>query len=778
MKEYKSKILYLTFFLLFTQLVNSQEVIPQTPYAEQKAQIFYNIFDNLVFMDQGGKDVYFIGLYGCEDDFVKELKKKKPAKIITGNEINIVDFDPNGEMTKYDIVIVGKSKNAELDNIYNKLLKAATENSISIALFTNEWSEKDKVTFNFVLDGSKEFVKFQYNKENLDKFNVSLGLGLKKLGGEDLNAQKLLQETKDELQKAEAELKNKEAELQKTIQELAEQQAKIDAQKSQIAEQQRLIEEKQLEIKKQQSNLQNLLYEMQIAKRKLSEQQQRFSQKELELEEKQQAIIEYENRINEMQDRYSLQEQIIEEKSAEIDSVNSQIEAKKQELTTLTNTVTLQRYALMVFALLTAVIIMLAFWIFRNYRKMKHQNILLEQQKNEIKAQAEELEKVNIELEKLSIVASKTNNAVAILDKNGNVDWINSGFTKLYGYTLQLLRNEQDININKMKLYAGINETLAQALSKKQSLYFEHQSITRENKILWIQTSITPILDYNNEIKQIVLVDSDISVIKEAEQKIAKQNKDIRNSIQYASRIQKATLPSTRVLLSYIPDSFILYLPRDIVSGDFYWSAKIKDKIFFAAADCTGHGVPGAFMSMLGITLLNEIVSNENYDKLRPDLILNELRTKLIHALSQSEEESSRDGIAIALCMLEKDKGKLHYAGAENEMIIVRNGVTKDYLADDMPIGAFAKPTGNFTNNIIDYQKGDMVYLFSDGYVDQFGGPGKRRKKFLIVRLRELFVKISNLPTGEQKDILLKTHLDWKGQNKQIDDILIMGVRL
>ena len=773
MKKLRKTIIL--FFLSFIYSISNAQYFP---YAEQKAVLFYNIFNNLMFINDAYKDSFTIGLYGCDDDFVKELKKRKPSKLITGNDISIINFNPNGQLSMYDIVIVGKSKNAELNTIYTKLLNTAKDNLISIALFTDQWQEKDKITINFKIT-STNVVTFQYNTDNLDKFNITLSANIEKLKGEDLKTLDLLKEKQKQLQKAEIELKNKTNELQKTIQELAEQQAKIDAQKNQIANQQKLITEKQLEIKKQQSNLQKLLTEMQVARDKLTEQQNKFAQKELELQEKQQSIVEYENKIKEMQNRYTLQEQIIQQKIAEVDSVNTQILTKKQELKNLTNTITLQRYALIVFAFLTIIIIFLAFWIFRNYRKMKTQNVLLEQQKNEIKTQAEELEKANLELEKLSIVASQTSNAVVILDKLGNIEWINSGFTKLYGYTLQLLKNELDTDITKINLYSGIKESIAQAIKEKRSINFEHQTISRSNKIFWVQTNITPILDYNNIVNKIILVDSDISLIKQAEQKIAKQNKDIRNSIQYASRIQQATLPPARVIYSNIPDSFILYLPRDIVSGDFYWTTKIKDKIFFAAADCTGHGVPGAFMSMLGITLLNEIVSNENYDKLRPDTILNELRSKLIHSLSQTEtEEGSRDGIAIALCMLEKNKQKIHYAGAENEMIIVRDNKTIDYYADDMTIGACLKRKKDFTNNIIDYKKGDMVYLFSDGYVDQFGGPGKRKKKFLIARLRKLFIEISNLPTTKQQNILLEKHIEWKGNNKQIDDILIMGVRL
>ena len=769
----------LLFVFVFSNVFTSPLKAQYIPYDEQKADLIYAILKDITFVNDDVKTDYNIGLYGCSDSLQMFLNKNKRPRIFTGNKITISKFDPFiDNILAYDLIVVGKSKNYELDAIYKKLLKA-TKSGASIALFTSDWKEKDKVVFNFYIGGAKQFVKFEYNSVNMDKFNISPTASFGQLHGKDLNTLKELDKTKKNLEKTKAYLKQKEKELNKIISDLKIQKEKINAQKDQIAQQQKLIEEKQFKIKTQQNNLNNILVQMRITQQRLDLQKQNISKKDLELKEKQQSLFDFQNKMKQLQDMYVSQKKVTDQKNAQIKQISRQIDIKKKELGNLNNTIKIQRYALFIFAFLLAVIILLAVWIFRNFKKMKQQNIILEQQKNEISTQAVELEKINIELEKLSIVASETNNAVSILDNTGQFSWVNSGFTKLYGYTLQLLENEIDNNIKNTNLYSGIEGIFNEVIKKKDSAYFEHESVTRAGEVLWIQSSISPILDYNNEVKRIVLVDSNISELKEAEQQIAQQNKNIRKSIHYASRIQNATLPSAKYMQLILPFSFILYLPRDIVSGDFYWTAKVGDKIFFAAADCTGHGVPGAFMSMLGITLLNEIVSKENKDKLRPDYILNELRLKLIHALSQDEEDTkSSDGIAIAMCMLEKDKRKLHYAGAENELVLVRDNNLYDYTADDMSIGKSEKPAGDFHNQEIDFLKGDMIYLFSDGYVDQFGGPGVRRKKFLIVRLRELFLEIHNLSTEEQKDILLKKHLEWKGNNKQMDDIIIMGIRL
>ena len=772
-------------FFLVVFLSGGINIVAQNTDAT-KAQLFYKICDELIFIGDASKLDYIVATYGCSDNFMQQLSKTKPG-VFNSQRYEIIEYNLASPPAEFDILLIDKSKEADINSIYSKLLADANNNSRSVAIFTNNWNDTNKIVFNLVVQPNSDIVTFEYNTENLSKFNVSTrSNSLVRLNGIDIGARKLLDKTRKELQQAELDLTIKEQELENTIQELNHQQAKIDSQVEEIQEQQLLIDQIQEDVIHQQSKLQNLEAELYVKRQDLIRQQQKFAQKDIELRQKEQEIFEFQSKIDEMQERFAEQTAIIDSKTAELDAktaevdqITTEIEDKKRELGDLNNIIKMQRYALIVFAFLMAIIVLLAIWNFRNYRKMRKQNVVLAHQKNEIEAQAEELEKANLELEKLSIVASKTSNAVSILDNSGKFEWINAGFTQLYGYTLQLLKQELDENIEKNELYKGIAETFQKVVSQKESFYFEHESLTRAHKKIWIQTAITPIVNYNGELKQVVLVDSDISIIKEAEQQIAKQNKDIRNSILYASRIQKATLPSIRILLSYLPESFILFLPRDIVSGDFYWSTKIGKKIFFAAADCTGHGVPGAFMSMLGITLLNETVSKLSGDNLLPNVVLDDLREKLIHALRQAEEGSSnKDGIAMALCMIEEGSDILHYAGAENEIVLVRDGEVYSYKADDMLISLPVKETHPFTNNEIKFIPNDMVYLFSDGYVDQFGGPGPRRKKFLIKRLRDLFGQIYYNSPAEQTDILRQTHLNWKGKNKQLDDIIIMGVRL
>jgi serine phosphatase RsbU (regulator of sigma subunit)/ligand-binding sensor domain-containing protein len=255
--------------------------------------------------------------------------------------------------------------------------------------------------------------------------------------------------------------------------------------------------------------------------------------------------------------------------------------------------------------------------------------------------------------------------------------------------------------------------------------------------------------------------------------KIAKQNENITNSIEYAKRIQTAALPPDDFIDQLIQDRFILFMPRDIVSGDFYWIGKMGEKVVVAAADCTGHGVPGGFMSMLGIAYLNQIVSSGIV--LNAGQILDQLRDQVMKSLRQKDEASeSRDGMDISLFVYDKEKSLIEFAGANNPLYIFRNGELTEIVADKMPIGIHRRADRNFVNNPIEVFKGDVIYTFSDGYKDQFGGAEGR--KFMSKNFKELLLNIHKKPCAEQRDILEKTIIDWTGHHERIDDIIVMGV--
>lgn len=255
--------------------------------------------------------------------------------------------------------------------------------------------------------------------------------------------------------------------------------------------------------------------------------------------------------------------------------------------------------------------------------------------------------------------------------------------------------------------------------------------------------------------------------------KIALKNKDIQDSIHYANTIQSAALPPKDLFNRILPEYFILFKPRDIVSGDFYWIKQIKDKTVLVAADCTGHGVPGAFMSMLGIAFLNDIISKMK--DIQASVILNQLRTNIIQLLHQQEKDShSNDGMDLALCVIDKENRKVQFSGANNSLYLIREGNIRQFKADRMPIGQYIKKAP-FSQHEFTIYKDDTIYIFSDGYVDQFSE--KTGKKFKFRRFKELLSSIHKKPMDVQHDILEKTFEEWKGNTEQIDDILVIGVR-
>jgi serine phosphatase RsbU (regulator of sigma subunit) len=263
--------------------------------------------------------------------------------------------------------------------------------------------------------------------------------------------------------------------------------------------------------------------------------------------------------------------------------------------------------------------------------------------------------------------------------------------------------------------------------------------------------------------------------LKKAYDIIDEKNKDITASISYASRIQHAMLPEPKEIKGLSKNCFILYLPKDIVSGDFYWFTHINKKLIIAAADCTGHGVPGSLMSMLGISLLEEIVKNREINE--SGQILDELRKDILRALHQNSKcQETKDGMDISLCIIDRTKKNIQYSGAYNSLYLVRNNELIEYRADRMPIGVSVLSGKNFESQNIPYYPGDIIYMFSDGYADQFGGPDN--KKFKYSALKTILTEINTLPLNRQKKLLEKQFNDWKGNSVQTDDVLILGYKL
>ena len=276
-----------------------------------------------------------------------------------------------------------------------------------------------------------------------------------------------------------------------------------------------------------------------------------------------------------------------------------------------------------------------------------------------------------------------------------------------------------------------------------------------------------------------ILRDRDIAAKEISRQKdmLSLRNKNIEDSLNYAQRIQKAMLTTPKQFRTILPNSFILHKPKDIVSGDFYWISEQDDKIFVAAADCTGHGVPGAFMSLISFELFRKIIKTQKI--YRPDLILNTINSNFEEIFGNIEDIAIRDGMDLSFCVLDKSMKGLEFSGAFNPLYIVRDSKLIELKSDHFSIGAdFGSDSAPkiFTNHTISLQEGDMIYMFSDGYADQFGGP--EGKKYKYRRFRHLLLNIHQLPLDKQRTIVDENIEEWRGNTEQIDDILIIGIRI
>ncbi|MBC7865848.1 MAG: PAS domain S-box protein, partial [Bacteroidia bacterium] len=510
------------------------------------------------------------------------------------------------------------------------------------------------------------------------------------------------------------------------------------------------------------------------------------------------------------------------------------------------------------------------------------------------------------ELEKLSIVAQKTDNGVIICDAKGNLEWVNEGFSRMTGFTLNEIKEKFGHNLNDISFNSEIKKLLRECMETKHSVFYEELNKTKDGREIWVHTSLTPILDENGELKKLVAIDSDISEMKKAESALKRseeqyrilfdrngdfifiydkathfildcnqtfidvygytkeeikkmtpfdlhpmeeqnfvalnidvespeianyythitkngkhlqvearsveiefnsrhawlvivrdvterkkseeqirrqhdlieaKNKDITDSINYAKRIQSATLATDAQLKNCFKDHFVLFRPRDIVSGDFYWMHKADNgNVFLATADCTGHGVPGAIMSVIGTTKLEEIVSHRNTEN--PAEALNFLRKEIIELLNpEGALEETDDGIDMVLCnfiLNGNGYAKVDFACAKNPLWLIRENKLIEFLPDKFCVGMDHASQESFTRQSIDLVSGDVVYTFSDGYADQLGGP--KGKKFKSKVFQELLLTIHKLPMEEQKNILAESMSAWQGEYMQTDDICVIGV--
>jgi len=732
---------------------------------QQKAKTLWNLPEFMTWDSE--KTIITLGVVGASKNMMKELRRLEKKRYPHAKKFKVVSIlSPEEAVNNFETELLYIS-DKYADKYETVSLTVRSKGTIFIS---ENWEEKKLVMANFSVPSSK--LHLEVNDLAMTAAGISMSQTIKDFDDVKVNiidgkslfedSERKLKKERKRVQAQKARLKFQSKKIEIQLRELTAQKVEIQKQKDEIAAQQARIDA-------QKNELSGLLAEAKLQSAALED-------KTRILEEKELAIVEQNEKLIVQLEKVRKQTAVLDKQNAEIGERQSKIDKQKAIMLEQGLTIKVQENMLTIFIGVFILILILIFFILRSSRIQKKQNKLLERQKEEISEQAVQLESVNKELEKLSIVASETSSAVVILDIEGKFEWINAGYTRLYGYTLQLLQHELGENILTASNHPDIQKYLENCISEKRPVIFETYVTARTGEKIWAQTTLTPTLNMYGEVEKLVMIDSDISQIKKAEAEIIKKNKKITDSILYAKRIQTAILSPEEIISDYLPNHFIMFEPRDIVSGDFYWAVQKGNKLIVTAADCTGHGVPGAFMSMLGVSFLNEIAGMYEEEELRADLILNELRDKIKTSLRQTGKEGeAKDGMDMALCVIDKHTMKARFAGAQNPVVLIRNNEINEYKGDHMPIGISYNEVP-FKEYEVGLEKGDCLYMYSDGYPDQFNG--KTRRKFFTKRLRMYLQKIHTLPFEQQKAELTKTFTDWKGDYRQMDDVLVIGLEI
>lgn len=394
------------------------------------------------------------------------------------------------------------------------------------------------------------------------------------------------------------------------------------------------------------------------------------------------------------------------------------------------------------------------------------------------------------ELKSLAVIAEQTSDLIVVTDKNGCIEWVNNGFTQLTEYTFEEAKGEKP-----GKLLQGVDTNpqhirkIAEGIASKQSFSQEILNYTKSGEPYWNLINITPILDERENPLKFIGIQHNITRLKNAEQQVKiknqqleimletveKQKNDILSSIQYAKLIQKAILSDEEKGLQKFKDSLIFYQPRNIVSGDFYWFSDLGERQVVIMADCTGHGVPGAFMTMLGTTALNEIINEGNVET--PAEVLHLLDEKILKTL-HSGKNTVEDGMDLGILFFDKTKKKILYSGAKTPLYYRQpNEPLTQIKGNSFPVGtSYFEEKKAFENHCIEWKENTWFYLASDGFQDQFGGENNR--KFMKNKFQDLLSEISSLDSNAQHHQLQTTFHNWKKDNTQTDDILVLGIQI
>lgn len=774
---------YLFFFLIFSPFMLFSQ---QYNYSQIKSAFIYNFANNIQWPNINQLSNFKIAIFGQDSSMQKYLTLLAKTKKVNNLNIEIIYSSNFNKIYQQNpqIIYVVEENNFLLKNIYYSVLTQP------ILIVSDNSQQKIYSMLNFqYIENNK--ISFEVNKTNILNQNLIILPKLIVLGGTELDLKTMYNLKEEEL------FKEKKIVEQQQI-ELFNQNQLLSIQKDSIKQQNLLIEKKKKSIDSLafQANINfKSLTEKNLMLLKLKEdinlQKQILNQKSELLQQQQDSIFNQKNII-------AFQRKQINQKLSKLNLLNKQIskrekniQLQKNQLISLQNKISMQKLFIIFFSITLFLSFLFTIFFIRNFNQKKNLNNKLLIKNDEIKAQSEELKQINFELEKLSLVARETDNGILITDANGIILWVNEALFQLIDHT-SIPLDIIDKNINILNQDINILKFLKKTINSQKSNILETYFVKNNSKIIWIQLTITPIFSASNIIDKAIIICTDISIIKKAEKEIERKNEEltvqrdhilrqndvIKQSILYAERIQKALLPNMNSLPNFF-DHFLIFKPKDYVSGDFYWFQNFKQHKYslFAVADCTGHGVPGALLSSIGSRLITEITNYSNLNS--PADILYSLNIRFQLVLKQQQEQSL-DGMDIIIIKIENNLDNSYsvtYASAKRPLFFYdfkKNNITKFNPARKSIGGILQNNNVEFEEINFTASKNDILYLTTDGYIDQNNSERKRFGTPLFIETIENYASES---LSKQKNHLEKELINWQKDELQRDDITILALK-
>ncbi len=740
---------------------------------------------------------FTVGVFGYSTPEYHRLKAMQSnGATINGRKFKTVKFANVSKIEYSHILFVNKVDSQYLHEINDKIKGKKT------LLITDSCSssQSDLFMVNLVLQSRSN--QFQINLNKATDAGLIINERAIVEGGSRVDVENINRDMENKLLVKEKELQEKEWELDQKKEEIYQMSMNNDFQEEENSRKEQQIEVLKDEIAIQERIADSLMRAAGKLQNKLARDKSALEEQLAEREKKeqthQQSILE----LNDVQDKVRQREISIEDQKKILENRTEQFKQNQKEINLIT-------IGILIFLVLAIIVFINNSINKKRNRELIAVNDRIDTQKEHIRAQSDQLKLINKELEKLSIVASQTDNGVVIMDNEGNVEWVNHGFEHLTKMSIDDLKHNKITTFTSLySSNSNISEIKDKCLSHCEPVIFECPFHTADGKDIWLQSTLTPILNENNQITRLVTIDTDISKIKEQEQSILAQGKtlsrqrdelaqqkefiseqldNINTSIKYAKTIQDTVMPLDVNLSKYFK-YFGIFLPLQTISGDFYWFTRVPDNdhlTFTAAVDCTGHGVPGAFMSVIGARLLSEIIVEHHiYD---PKDILTQLNINLVKALKQDvgdeTSEINNDSMEICLCCFDRKSEtdyELTFSGARRPLYVYRHD-TQEFITlhgDKKTIGGMKskRNTGtDFTDQTLMLKTDDIVYHTTDGFVDQYDA---EMKKYGSERFITLLKTHAHRDLAIQKELILSEFERQSQNSSQTDDITVFAVKL